>query len=124
MLKVPERRGAALQVRARRTTSAASPAAASARSASGRSSRPASVSSRRRPGADEERHAELGLEVGDLLGDARAGEVQSVGRRGEGAVLGRSQEVGELLERHAVGTAYGSAVNRLSLAHGQPILAP
>ena len=107
MLNVPSDAVPPVSVRARRTASAASPAAASVRSASGRSSRPASVSSSRRPGAHEQRDAELGLEVADLLGDARAGEVQDVGRGGEGAVLGGGEEVGQLLQGHAVGTAYG-----------------
>ena len=62
-------------------------------------------------GAHEQRDAELGLEVGDLLGHARAGEVQRVRGGGERAVLGRSEEVRELLQRHAgvVGHAYGIA---------------
>ena len=51
-------------------------------------------------GAHEERDAELGFEVGDLLGDAGAREVQGVRGGGEGAVLGRGEEVRELLERH------------------------
>ena len=62
--------------RTSRTDSAASRAAASVRSACGRSSRPASVSSSPRPGAREQRHAELGLEPADLLGQARLGHVQ------------------------------------------------
>ena len=51
-------------------------------------------------GAHEEGDAELGFEVGDLLGDAGAREAQDVRGGGEGAVLGRGEEVGELLERH------------------------
>ena len=51
-------------------------------------------------GAHEERDAELGLEVGDLLGDARASEVQRVRGGGEGTVLGRGEKVGELLQGH------------------------
>ena len=57
--------------------------------------------------ADEQRDAELGLEVGDLLGDARARQVERVGGGGERAMLGRCEEVRELLERHAVGRSYG-----------------
>ena len=52
------------------------------------------------PGAHEQRDAELGLEVGDLLGDAGAGEVERVRRAGERAVLGGGEEVGQLLQRH------------------------
>ena len=59
------------------------------------------------PGADEEGDAELVLELGDLLGDARPRQVQDVRRRGERAMLGGGEEVRELLERHAVGIAYG-----------------
>ena len=51
-------------------------------------------------GPHEESDAELGLQVGDLLGDAGAGEAQDVGGSGERAVLGGGEEVGELLERH------------------------
>ena len=51
-------------------------------------------------GPDEQGHAELGLEVGDLLGDARAGEAQHVRRGREGAVLGRGEEVRQLLQGH------------------------
>ena len=74
VLNVPSDAVPPVSVRARRTTSAASPAAASVRSASGRSSRPASVSSSRRPGAHEQRDAELGLEV------ARSARRRSGGR--------------------------------------------
>lgn len=49
-------------------------------------------------GSDEEADAEFGFEVGNLLGDAGAGQVKGGG--GERAVLGRGEEVGELLERH------------------------
>ena len=65
-----------------------------------RAQQPARVGEREAPaGADEQRDAELGLEVRDLFGDARAGEVQDVGGGGERPVLGGGEEVGELLER-------------------------
>jgi hypothetical protein len=51
-------------------------------------------------GAHEQRDAELGLEMGDLFGDAGPGEVQHVRGGGEGTVRGRGEEVGELLQRH------------------------
>ena len=66
-------------------------------------------------GADEQRDAELGLEVGDLLGHARAGEVQRVRRGGERAVLRGGEEVGELLQRHPSEISYGACSQRLSL---------
>ena len=60
--------------RTSRTDSIASCASASVRSAWGRKSRPASVSSTPAAGADEQRHAELGLEPADLLRQARLGQ--------------------------------------------------
>ena len=51
-------------------------------------------------GAREQRHAELGLEPADLLGQARLGHEQRLRGGRERAVLDGGQEVGELLERH------------------------
>jgi hypothetical protein len=69
------------------------------------------------PRPHEQRDPELGLQVRDLLGDARPGEVQHVGRGGEGAVLGRGEEVGQLLQRHVpVGNAYAKG-SQSALAH-------
>ena len=51
-------------------------------------------------GADEQRRAQLGLEPADLLGQARLGHVQGCGGRRERAMVGRGEEVLELLECH------------------------
>ncbi len=67
-------------------------------------------------GADEQRGAELGLQVGDLLGDAGPCEVERVGGGGERAVLGRGEEVGELLQRHPSENPTAAVANRLSLS--------
>ena len=113
VLNVPRDAVPPVSARARRTTSAASPAAASVRSASGRSSRPGVGELQAAAGAYEERDAEFGFQVSDLLGDARAGQVEDVSGGSERAVLGRRKEVGELLERHAV--------RRHCLRHAQSI---
>jgi hypothetical protein len=73
-------------------------------------------------GAHEERDVELGFEVGDLFRDARAREVQDVRGGGEGAVLGRGEEVRELLQPHALAIAVGVAYGKRSqsaLARGR-----
>jgi hypothetical protein len=62
-------------------------------------------------GAHEERDAELGLEVGDLLGDARASQAQDVRRGCEGAVLlyanaARLQHEEAFAGRRTVGAVY------------------
>jgi hypothetical protein len=51
-------------------------------------------------GAREERHAQLGLELADLVGEARLGHQQRLRRRGERAFVSRRQEVPELLQCH------------------------
>ena len=51
-------------------------------------------------GAREQRHAELGLEPADLLGEARLGHEERLRSRRERAVLDSGQEIGELLKRH------------------------
>ena len=43
---------------------------------------------------------ELGLELAHLLGERRLGDEERTCRRGEGAVLGRGEEVSELLKSH------------------------
>ena len=48
----------------------------------------------------EQRHAELGLEPADLLGQARLGHEQRFGGSGEGAVINGGQKIGELLKRY------------------------
>ena len=68
----------------------------------GRRERPLGVGAQHAPGlgqhepaagAREQRHAELGLEPPDLLGQARLGHAQRRGGGGERAVLGRREEV-------------------------------
>ena len=81
MLKVPSDAVPPVRVRARRTASAASSARRERALGLG-PQQPAGVGELEPPaGAHEERDAELGLEVGDLLGDAGAREVQARRRR-------------------------------------------
>jgi hypothetical protein len=51
-------------------------------------------------GAREQRDAKLRLEPPDLLGQARLGHEQRLGSRREGPVIGRREEVRELLESY------------------------
>ena len=55
---------------------------------------PARTRSARRAAAaaDEQLHAELGLELADLVGDVRLHRVQAVGGRGERALLGDREQ--------------------------------
>ncbi len=50
--------------------------------------------------AREQRDAELGLERAHLLREGRLGEVELAGGAAERAMLGRCEEVGELLQSH------------------------
>ena len=50
--------------------------------------------------ADEELDPELGLERANLLRERGLGEVEGAGGAAERAVLGRGEEVGELLQSH------------------------
>jgi hypothetical protein len=62
---------------------------------------PAGLGERQPPaGPGEQRHAELGLQPADLLGQARLRHVQRVRGRRERAVLDRGEEVRELLQSH------------------------
>ena len=87
-------RGGAAEQRARAADDVGRLAGRRERALGLRSQQPAGVGELQAPpGADEQGHAELGLEVGDLLGDAGPREPQRVGRGGERAVLGRGEEV-------------------------------
>ena len=106
-------RRAAGRARAPRArTRRASWASASVRSACGRSSRPASVSSSPRPARANSGDAELGLQPADLLGQARLGHVQGLRGRRERAVVGRGEEVGRAV---AVSRLYLSTRSQSSL---------
>ena len=60
--------------------------------------------------AVEQRHAELGLELADLLADARLGEVQAVGGAAEVKLLGDGDERAQLPQFH--GRMIGAAFHR------------
>ena len=86
--------------RTSRTDSAASWAAATVRSACGPEQAPRLGQLEAAADAREQRHAELGLEPADLLGQARLGHEQRLRGGGEGPVLGGGEEVRELLKSY------------------------
>ena len=53
--------------------------------------------------AVEQRRAELGLQLADLLADRRLGDVQLLGRAGEVQMAAHRLEVGELMDFHGSG---------------------
>ena len=71
------------------------------------------------PAADarEQRHAELGLEPADLLGHARLGHEQALGGGGEGPVVGRGEEVRELLQRHRLSLSIVKSTKGTAMRH-------
>ena len=113
MLSVPPRSS-----RTSVTASRASASAASTRSASGRKASPASVRTTPRP-TRAKLDAELGLERAHLLGERGLGEVERPGGAAERAVLGRGEEVGELLQSHRR-VLWKFKRTRLALPLGRP----
>ena len=73
-------------------------------------------------GADEQRDAELGLEPADLLGQARLGHQQRVRGRRERPVVGRGEEIGELLQASRLFLSTLESIKPKTMSHKRPIL--
>ena len=61
------------------------------------------------PAPDEQLHAELGLELADVLRHVRLHRVEAVGGGGEGALLGHREQGFELANVHAARLPIGGS---------------